>query len=215
MAITDTDKLAIYNGALRRLGSRKLASLSENREPRRVLDDIWGLSSEIVAGALESGEWNFAIRSVEGTYSSTAVPTFGFQRAYRKPDDFRRLASLSGDEYFRTPLVNSEYIDEAAYWFTDLDVLYIRYVSDGSDYGFKSSAWTESFKDYLETKMAWEACERITNSAGKKDRLERDMMMALKKAKSHDSMSEGVKFFPRGSWAKSRSSGASRRDGQR
>ena len=41
MAITNSDRLDVYNGALRRLGSRRLASLTENREPRRVLDDIW------------------------------------------------------------------------------------------------------------------------------------------------------------------------------
>ena len=38
MAITNSDRLDVYNGALRRLGSRRLASLTENREPRRVLD---------------------------------------------------------------------------------------------------------------------------------------------------------------------------------
>lgn len=213
MAITDATKLAIYNGALRRLGSRALASLAENREPRRVMDGIWGASSEVVAGALERGEWNFAIRTVEGVYSSSVEPGFGFRRAFNKPDDFRRLASLSADPYFRHPLTNDSYIDEATYWFTDYDVIYIRYVSDDGDYGFNGAGWTEAFKDYLECKMAWEACERITNSTSKKDRLDRDMGIALKTAKSHDAMGEGVKFAPSGSWSRARGEGRSRRDG--
>lgn len=213
MAITDATKLAVYNGALLRLGSRKLASLAENREPRRVMDDIWGPSSNIVLSALERGEWNFAIRTVEGVYSTSVEPPFGFSRAFDKPDDFRRLAALSADPYFRAPLTNGQYIDEAGYWFSDFDVIYVRYVSDHSDYGFNGSLWTESFKEYLECKMAWEACERITNATSKRDRIERDMMNALKAAKSNDAMAEGVKFPPRGSWLRARG-GRGREGGQ-
>lgn len=212
MAVTDATKLAIYNGALRRLGSRKLASLAENREPRRVMDDIWGASSEVVYSALERGEWNFAIRTVEGVYSTSVEPPFGFRRAFDKPDDMRRLAALSAEPYFRTPLTNGQYVDEAGYWFTDHDVIYVRYVSDHSDYGLNGSLWTEAFKEYLECKMAWEACERITNSTAGQDRLERDMRESLKVAKSHDAMNEGIKFPPRGSWSRARG-GRSRENG--
>lgn len=204
MAITDAIKLTIYNGALQRLGSRKLASLAENRKPRRVMDDIWGSSSNIVLAALERGEWNFAIRTVEGIYSTSIEPPFGYSRAFDKPDDFRRLVSLSADPYFRTPLTDGQYTDEAGYWFADFDAIYVRYVSDHSDYGLNDSLWTESFKEYLECKMAWEACETITNATSKRDRIERDMMNALRTAKSHDAMSEGVKFPPRGAWSRAR-----------
>jgi hypothetical protein len=34
-------QLFIYNEALGHLGERRLANLSENREPRRVLDSYW------------------------------------------------------------------------------------------------------------------------------------------------------------------------------
>ena len=36
-----TDKLTVYNETLGLLGERKLASLTEQREPRRVLDGFW------------------------------------------------------------------------------------------------------------------------------------------------------------------------------
>lgn len=212
MAVTDETKLAIYNGALRRLGSRKLASLTEKREPRRVLDDIWGSASEVVLAALERGEWNFAIRTVEGIYSTSVEPPFGFRRAFDKPDDMRRLAALSASPYFKPPLTNDQYTDEAGYWFTDHDVIYVRYVSDDPDYGMNGSLWSEAFKEYLECKMAWEACERITNSTAQQDRLGRDMRETLKTAKSHDAMGEGVKFPPQGSWLRARG-GRSRENG--
>lgn len=212
MAVSSDVKLAIYNGALQRLGSRELASPTEAREPRRVLDGHWGADNAVVKIALEKGEWNFAIRTVEGIYSSTVEPEFGFRRAYNKPDDMRRLACLSGDEFFRTSLVATEYVDEAGFWFTDYDQIYIRYVSDHTAYGTDSSKWTEVFKEYLECDLAFKACERITNSTAKRDRIERDRLNALKSAKSLDGIAEGVKFLPHGSWSRSRS-GRSYRNG--
>lgn len=207
MAIADDVKLAIYNGALRRLGSRKLASLSENREPRRVLDDIWGSASEVVGYALERGEWNFAIRTVQGNYSSAIEPDFGYRRAFEKPSDMRRLASLSYDPYFNIPLSHDEYVDEAGYWFMDYDEIYVRYVSDDGSYGFDSGLWTEGFKKWLECYMAWEGCERITNSTTKRVGLEKDMNKFLRDAKSLDAMNEGTKFRPPGDWIRSRHTG--------
>ena len=206
MAVSSDTKLSIYNAALRALGSRELATLSENREPRRVLDGIWGSSNNVVKYALSRGEWNFGLRTAEVDYTPSIEPGFGFSRAFDKPDDFARLAGLSADEYMRRPLTNTEYVDEATYWFADIDVLYVRYVSSGDDYGMNSAAWPESFQNYLAFRLAWLGCERITNSTAKKDRLERDMMVALKETRSVDAMAEGVKFLPRGGWSRSRGS---------
>lgn len=214
MAISNTDQLDAYNGALRRLGSRRLASLSEAREPRRVLDDIWN-NGALVNYALERGEWNFALRSVQGAYNPAIEPEFGFRRAFDKPSDFRRLAGLSADEYFRIPLTALEYTDEGGYWLSDHDTLYIRYVSSHVSYGHDSSRWTESFRYYLETCLAFEACERITNSDTKLQLIERDQRKYLAQAKSTDAMQEGVKFRPPGSWVMSRGRSLLNRSGPR
>jgi hypothetical protein len=211
MAISNTDQLKIYNGALRLLGSRRLGALTESREPRRVLDDIWD-NGGIVKSALERGEWNFALRAVQGAYDPGVTPSFGFRFAFAKPDDFRRLAGLSASEYFRPPLTDSQYVDEGGYWLAEHEVIYIRYVSSGQSYGFDSSRWTEAFTEYLEARMAHEGCERITNSDSKKQLLERQMDKSLRTAKSVDSMQEGVKFFPRGSWVSSRGRSIGGRD---
>lgn len=204
MSVTGTIKLAIYNGALRRLGESPLAALTDATHARRVMDGVWGGANEIVNLALERGEWNFAIRAVQGVPSPSVEPPFGFALAYDKPDDMRRLAALCADERFQNSLVHTQYVDEAGYWFTDTEPLFIRYVSDHTDYGFNSGAWTATFRDYLECDLAWGACETITNSGAKRDRLERDRLAALKSAKSHDGMQEGVKFPPRGAWVRSR-----------
>jgi hypothetical protein len=205
MAVSPEVKLSIYNGALRHLGSRKLASLDEARKPRRVLDDIWGADNDVVRKALERGEWNFALRTVQAGYSESVEPGFGFKRAFDKPEDFCRLAALSADEYCRVPLTNDQFVDEATFWFSDLDVLFIRFVSSADDYGMNSAGWSQSFKDYLELDMAADACETITNSSVKRRELMLMAADALKVAKSGDAMNEGVKFFPRGGWSRSRS----------
>ena len=207
MAITSQDRLGIYNDALTRLGSRRLASLSENREPRRVLDDVWGAGNALARYMLERGEWNFAIRTGEMEYSPSVEPEFGFRRAFDKPDDFVRLAGLSADPYFRQPLTSGQYVDEATFWFSDHDTIYVRYVSDGDDYGFNSAGWTEGFRVALACRMAWLACERLTNSASRRQTLEGEMLRELSAAKSHDAMAEGAKFLPQGSWLRARSGG--------
>lgn len=210
MPVQTATKLALYNGALRRLGSRELASLTEAREPRRVLDGVWGAANEIVLRALEAGDWNFAIRAVMGTASASVEPPFGLAYAFEKPSDLRRLLTLCSDEAFSTPLTDREYVDEADYWFSDLDTIYVRYISDDGAYGLNDAGWSEAFKDYLECDLAARACERITNSGAKRDLLERDRARALKTAKANDAMAEGVKFPPRGSWALARGGARSR-----
>ena len=81
-------KLTIYNGALAVVGDRKLASLSENREPRFKLDDIW--DNEIIDRVLQMGQWNFAKRTVALSASPSVSPSFGYQFAFDKPVDFIR-----------------------------------------------------------------------------------------------------------------------------
>lgn len=204
MTVLDEDKLSVYNGALRRLGSRQLASLTENREPRRVLDGAWG-DNDAPRKMLEQSGWNFATRTVEGIYAPEIEPPFGFRRAFNKPTDFVRLTAMSGDDSFSRPLVHSEYVDEAGYWFTERDVLYVKYVSDSDDYGMKSAVWNESFKELLELLLAHETCERLTNSRTKKMDLWGEYHHALKVARSQDGMNDGVKFLPSGGWVRSRS----------
>lgn len=210
MAISSDVKLSIYNDALRILGSRRIASLAEDREPRRVLDDAWGSAGDGVRYVLEMADWNFATRAVEAAYEAGIEPDFGFRRAFLKPDDIIRVTSIAVDEFFRRPLTSLEYGDEAGYWLAEHDTLYIRYVSDDDSWGFDSGKWPMSFRKLLSGYLAYEACERLTNSTQKMAAADRVMQDALKHAKSRDAMDEGVKFAPAGSWVTSR--GGWRRD---
>ena len=205
MAVLDATKLKVYNKALYIVGSRRLVTLTDTREGRRVLDEIWGTDDDLVLWALEKGEWNFALRAAEVDYTPSVSPGWGFTYAFDKPSDFRRLAGLYSDERMHNPLTNDQYLDEATYWFTDTSVIYVRYVSDHDDYGLNSAAWSEQFMDLLAARLAERASFRINNSQTDKRMAEKELERALKAAKSLDAMGEGVKFPPRGSWVRSRS----------
>lgn len=193
-------KLSLYNGALRLLGERKLASLTENREPRRVLDDAW--DSDALRYCLEQGLWNFATRTVELTYSPSVDPDFGYQYAFDKPTDFVRLVGISLDEYFASPF--NSWTDEAGFWFCDNDTIYVRYVSDDASYGADYSLWPETFAKYVEGFLAMEVAPRILQNAAKEDKIDKMLRKLLTDARSKDAMNEPTKFLPPGSWSRSR-----------
>lgn len=198
-----TTRLDIYNGALRILGERRLASVTENREPRRLLDDVW--DADAIKTCLEQGQWKFAIRTVEQTYEPSIEPDFGYQRAFTKPTDLVRVVGLSAEPYFNNPL--TRYVEEAGYWFCDYDTIYVRYVSGGNDYGRDLSLWPDSFTKYVEYYMAAEILPNLTGSQAKEERVSRDMKKALVEARSRDAMAGPTQFLPLGSWSRARLSG--------
>lgn len=204
-------KLSLYNGALREVGSRKLASLSENRESRRVLDSIW--DADAVATCLSAGLWNFATNSIEITHSPSVDPPFSYQYAFDKPENFIRTVAVCEDEYFKVPLLH--YMDEGDYWYADLETIYVRYVDSGTSYGLDYGKWPPNFTRYVETWLAARACMSLTQNQSKRDALERDAEIWLTKAKSTDAMDEPTKFMPPGTWSRARHGRSNRDRGSR
>jgi hypothetical protein len=198
-----TTKLQVYNNALLLLGERKLASLTENRKPRRVLDQLW--DSDFVKGCLEAGLWNFATRTIQSEYSPSITPGFGYRYAHDKPTDWVRTSALSISEYFTDPLM--AYQDESAYWFTDQETLFIRYVSDDAAYGSDLSIWPESFSSYVEAELAARAAKSFTQSDQETLRLEDKAVRALRSAKAKDAMNDSARYTPTGSWVRARGGG--------
>jgi hypothetical protein len=200
-------KLTIYNEALSDfLGERILNSLSESRKPRRVLDAIWNAGA--MDYCLERADWNWAIRSVQADASPSIDPDFGFRYGFDKPDDWLRTSAVSLDEYFKSPLLN--YSDENGYWYADVDQIYIRYVSKDDNYGYDMSKWTQAFRKYVASYLAFKAGKSIMGTMSDSGGLEMQMKKALYAAKSHDALGQPPSFQPTGSWVKSRTGSPSR-----
>lgn len=197
------NKVGIYNGALRFLGERK-TTLTEQREPRRVLDDVW--DDEGVKKCLQMGQWNFAIKSAQFDYDSGIEPPFGYQRVFAKPDDFVRTAGVCSDEFFRCPL--TLYQDNNSYWLCDLDTIYVRYVSDDEDYGMDFSKWPPNFTTFVEGWFALQIKPRLTGN--KAEWTQNDVDRLLRAARATDAMEEPPGVQPTGSWVRSRRGNAGR-----
>lgn len=193
------DKLSLYNQALRELGSRRLASLSEGVESRRYLDDAY---DAVLRECLEEGQWNFAVRASEVHASPSVSPAFGYQFAFEKPTDLLRLMGISADERFACPL--QQYSDEVGYWWADVDPIYVRYVSLDPAYGMDLSLWPPSFERYAVLALAARICMAITNSETKYDFLLKATRKARINARSKDASGQASPLMPEGSWLSSR-----------
>jgi hypothetical protein len=197
------DKLQVYNGALLHLGATTLATLTEERKSRRVLDEIWAAGA--VRYCLEQGYWNFATRTIKIEATPSLEPDFGYRYAFTKPLDFVRLVSISLDEYLTIPLNN--FSDEDSYWFANCDVLYVSYVSDDVNYGASLGNWTETFTRFVELYLASRSSASITHDSTIVSKVEKLYKDALSTAKTKDATNQGAKETPLGKLARARLGG--------
>lgn len=209
MAVSNDIKLIVYNDALRLIGERRLQSLSENREAKRLLDEVWNTAVEY---CLEEGMWKFSIRSREMSYSPSVELPFGYSYAFEKPEDLIRITGVSSSEFLTTPLL--DYRDEGGYWFANLDTIYISYVSNDDAFGLDSSLWPHTFKKFLAAHLAYEIVNDIKKDAAETfyQRIERELTKRMTEARSHDAQAGPTRFAPMGSWVASRGGWGSRRD---
>lgn len=194
------DRLSLYNDALLLCGELFLESLTEERETRRLLDQVW--NSGGVRTCLEAGQWNFAMRTVRLDYDSGIQPDFGYRRAFDKPSDWVNTSGLCADEFFRVPLLR--YIDESNYWYSDMDTIYVRYVSDDIGYGGNMSAWPGSFRDYIAEFFASRIIRKLANSEQEEASSLKRLEKKLIHAKSRSAMAEPTSFPARGNWSNAR-----------
>lgn len=197
-------QLGLYNAALRHIGERKLAALSENTEPRRALDEVYADTAVFLHYILEQGYWKFALRTTKLTYNPDVTVEFGLQRAFAKPSDFRKMHKIASDEYMQAPLLN--YTEEAGYWYSDIDDIYVSYISDDTSYGLDLSAWPATFATYAGYYLATLVAERLA-PAMDTTTLFSKMSLALADAQAKDAMEGPTVFPPAGGWVSARRRG--------
>jgi len=202
-------QLSLYQGALRLLAEQKLSSISEAREARYLLDDVW--SDGVIDECLQLGQWKFATRTVMLDSSPSVSSDFGLQFAFEKPSDFIRTVAISSDEFFNNPL--ARYADENGHWWADQDPIYVKYVSNDEEFGTDYSLWPVNFKNMVEAYMASKIVTALTNGESKKDGIRKDLKLALDIALGTDAQAGPVVVAPRGYWAGARG-GSYRRNGR-
>lgn len=209
-----TDRLRIYNGALLLCGERALRTLSEEVEPRHLLDLVW--NDEGTRYCLEQGLWHFAMRFSQFDYNPSIEPDFGYSRAFDKPDDWVSTAGVWEDDRMQAPLL--QYADEISYWFSDRDVIYGRYVSDHKDFGLDLGKWPSTFADYVKAYFAGRIVHRLPGSAEKREFLlgppgredKGHVNRCLVIAKNKSAMAQPATIPARGTWSAARHRGTAR-----
>lgn len=195
-------KLGLYNEALGHLMERKLTSLSENREPRRVLDDYW---DRVVGHCVGRHFWKWAKRVTQIDASSTTTPYFGWKYAFEIPDDWVRTYLVSTVETLNPPLW--DYAEEAGFIFANFTPIYLSFISNDPQYGMNTGRWTDFFCDFVALRLASQACKRITNKAELlvgPDGLNKQEEKARLRAAAVDAMNDPPGQMPTGTWARSR-----------
>jgi hypothetical protein len=193
-------KLRVFNTALRYCGERKIADLTEDREPRRLLDDVW--DNGAVNTCLEEAQWKFAIRTVRIDYDPAITTDFGYRFAFSKPTDWVATSAFCSDEYFDVPL--TRYSHENDYWFCDLEIVYVKYLSNDAAYGNDLSLWPQTFSDYVSAHLANEIVDKLTASEAIIARVAERYDENRLKAKNKDAQNQPQRFPAPGSWVTSR-----------
>jgi hypothetical protein len=169
---------------------------------------VW--DNEGVEACLEMGQWKFAMRSVRIDYDADVTPDYGYRRAFSKPDDWVVTSAFCSDEYFDTPL--TRYVDETGYWYSDVDEIYVKYVSNDSSYGLDLSLWPATFEDYVAANFASKIIMSLTSDENKRESVIKWEEKKLGIAKNKDAMAGPQQFPAPGSFVSSRSRSGSRRD---
>lgn len=197
-----TTQLTITNGALGFLGERSLVATTDATEPARVMAANYSAAVEY---CLEQGHWKFAQRRAVLTPSLTEIPTSGRANAFAHPTDYVRVSALCSDERFGEPIVDIE--DVGGFWYSDLDTLYLKYVSNDTNYGLNLSLWPETFVLFVQLYLAVLAAPRIVPDK-KPETIQAPggvgLITAKRNALAKDAVAGPTQFPPMGSWARSR-----------
>lgn len=178
-----------------------LASLSEARKPRFLLDQVWNNGG--AQACLEEGNWAWATRTISIAPDPNVNPPFGYLYAYQKPTDWVRTVAISTDPIFTQPL--SELVDENGWWFTNASAIFVKYISNAPQYGMNLTLWPETFKQFVAAHFAQKIVKSLTHDKEIQEKVALERKMTLFSARSKDEINKPASFYPRGQLSRARS----------
>lgn len=149
-------EVSICNLALQKLGvgrQGRIVSLSQDSANARAMNNCYVMVRD---AELRKRAWNFA-RKLDQLAASTTSPAFGLSYAYALPSDFIRLVPPNDralDWRIRGRYIHTDYS-------APLEIEYIYRVTDPNQ-------MDALFQEALACKLAWQACEEVTQSNTKK-----------------------------------------------
>jgi len=182
-----TSKVAIANGALQRLGAKRIESLTQDNANARSMNVAF---DRVVRSEIRKYGWNFAIKR-ESVAADGDDPTWGDWNKYSLPNDFIRL--LRDDESGQTVDWKVEGIFILS---KDASPLQFRYLAFIEDPNYYDSLFIET----LECKLAMVCCKEITGSHSAAAGVKIDYEDAIAEAKKANAMEKEAQEFPEDTW---------------
>ena len=191
-----TSETSICNLALQKLGEARIVSLSEDSNTARECEAAYEPMRD---KELRANRWKFAIKRTTLAPSATA-PDFYYENAFVLPADCLRPIF--------PPLLDIDWkvenhLGEPAILTNDGDTLQLRYVAKITD----PTIFDALFVDSLACRIAWQLCERITQSNSKKQLIYEEYRISIQEAKKMNAIEIGHLIAPQDEWISGRLSG--------
>lgn len=188
----------ICNRALTKVGATRITNINENSKSARVMSALW---DTVRKAELRRRFWKFAI--VRTTLPALSdKPSWGYNTAFQLPADFLRLVQVN-DTFAVPAMTDYRDQDDSAYQIEGNQILTIfnaplkiRYVQDVTDPGKFDALFVEA----LASKLAYEACEEITQSLSKRQQAAEDYKQAMRDATLAGAIERAPQGFPDDSW---------------
>lgn len=177
MAVT---KLGVYREALRLIGEHDIASTSVDEEPRYVLDAAY---DNAVLYCLSLGWWRFAfITTAPSTSSDTGTP--GYTYGFSLPSGWLRTHSVGVLNGTRVIPVDWMHVTSSTKILVKHSSVVLNYTKAETD----ETKWPDVFGKLVAAYLAFECCERISQSRATKGDLAKIMDDRLALARVSESL---------------------------
>jgi hypothetical protein len=198
-----SSKTEIANRALTKLGQTSVLLITDDNAAARVMNRIF---DSVADSEVQDNRWKFAIARTQLSPLVAAPVDGSYRYQYPLPMDYLALIQV-GDFYARTySSSRTRWSVEGTNILTDLPPpLNFRYTQRITNVAL----FTPMFVEALASRLAMEACETLTQSDTKYQRVEKQYAVALARAARADAIENPPDELPEGSWLDSRESGSS------
>jgi len=179
----------IYNRVAQKLGAKRITSVDENSNLAQEINQCY---SGLRDAALEEHRWSFAIERAS-LAADSPVPEWGKDNAFTWPSDCLKIIP----PYPEDDDIGRDWVIEGRKIITDYAApLYVRYIKQITD----PNEMSPLFREYLATLIAFELCEKVTQSNTKKAGLKEDMSDIVNKAKKSSAIQSVAAYSPDDTW---------------
>lgn len=195
--MTAPSKLAVVNEALRALGVKSLATLTDDVEARYVMvDETYDTALDFV---LEKGDWHFAAKDVAPAADTVTMALPGYEYVFDKPADWLKTVRVyiieSGEPW------DIDFQDYEGHLHANESAIRLRYLKNTAT---DVATWTQVAASCLSLYLAAQCTHRLTGSRASRSDLLDEFEAMLRVSKFEDAKRSRPRFRQTGRLVRSR-----------